>query len=65
MKLQVTYEWAHDANRGKTKDLDTAIKRCLSRFGFSMTNQRYDIAAGVRSLDFETEEVVTRPIGEG
>ena len=62
MYLKVTYGWFSEENRGKTTELDKALQDCLDAFGFFQTKARFDIAAGERSLEFETEESLLRDV---
>jgi ribosomal protein L40E len=62
MYLKVTYGWFAEENRGKTEELDKALQDCLGELGFFQTNARFDMAAGQRRLEFETEESVIRDV---
>ena len=62
MYLKVTYGWFAEENRGKTEELDLALQECLGDLGFFQTNARFDMVAGERCLEFETEESVLRGV---
>jgi hypothetical protein len=62
MYLKVVYGWHFEENRGKTEELDQAIRDCLEEFGFEETNARFDMVIGERRLEFETEEWISAPI---
>ena len=62
MYLKVIYGWFAEENRGKTEELDQALQDCLDELGFFQTRARFDMAAGERCLEFETEESFLRDV---